>query len=446
MDESYFKERLSAYFDRSLPPDEMAMMDKYVRESAEARRILEEYRKLEELVEKHGELAGDDYWEKSAERIDQAIEQADSARITEVRPGLWRGWLWKAIPVAASLILLTFIGLHRADIFQLPVSHGPEEEPAVQAPKQTLPGPGDEAGIGSDQADEAVEEAEVADSGRALIEMPSPVQEVGEIAEQIEPDQKPKVSISTPAPTESEETSQPEEGAQAIEPATVSKPDLPDMVDSYGVTKHEPDTSRRGAEKKDVSSDRLRRQPGIVDTEEDQDANYVKDRSKGAEDTPPQVRRSPAPSTALGEDTVGITAADVEAAEAEAGAAAEASGQPEYTPDQLDSLLTYYRPRREQLEMQLTALKFPNDAMIRSFSATKENKAAAEERRAAAEKELRRQLFKACYFIALSTLDDEEFVEVVTVLKDAVRDREDPNRELARDYLDRLDRYLESHD
>ena len=87
MDESYYRDKLSAYFDKRLSPEEMAMMDKYVQESEEARKILEEYRKLEQLiVEKSGLGGDDDYWESSAQRIEQAVDLVEATPVTPVRP------------------------------------------------------------------------------------------------------------------------------------------------------------------------------------------------------------------------------------------------------------------------------------------------------------------------------------------------------------------------
>ena len=50
MDESYFRERLSGYLDKSLLPEEMAAMEEYLRESEEARRILADFEKLKERL------------------------------------------------------------------------------------------------------------------------------------------------------------------------------------------------------------------------------------------------------------------------------------------------------------------------------------------------------------------------------------------------------------
>ena len=118
MDESYFKEKLSAYLDKDLSPEEMAMMDQYVQEHEEARRILEEYRKLNDLVEKHSGLGESDYWERSARRIEEAIGLEHGADVTDIRPKARTGFVWKITAVAASAALLIFIGVHQWDILE----------------------------------------------------------------------------------------------------------------------------------------------------------------------------------------------------------------------------------------------------------------------------------------------------------------------------------------
>lgn len=118
MDESYFKEKLSAYLDKDLSPEEMAMMDEYVREHEEARRILEEYKKLNDLVEKHSGLGESDYWEHSARKIEEAIGLEGDSTVTDIRPQKRTGFVWKITAVAASAALLIFIGVHQWEILK----------------------------------------------------------------------------------------------------------------------------------------------------------------------------------------------------------------------------------------------------------------------------------------------------------------------------------------
>jgi len=131
MVESYFKDRLSGYLDKSLPPEEMAVMDEYVKKSEEARRILAEFRKLDEFVREHSDLGGEDYWERQAQKVEQAIGLEASPKATDIRPRRSRNRFWRGIAVAASVGFLAFIGLHQSDIFDYQERVRPIPAPSV---------------------------------------------------------------------------------------------------------------------------------------------------------------------------------------------------------------------------------------------------------------------------------------------------------------------------
>ncbi len=118
MDHSYFKDRISAYHDRDLPPYELQVVEEHLKECAECQALLAEFEKLDRMVAEKSELADDDYWEQSAQKIEKALGIEEKTKVVDVRPKSWSGLGWKIAAVAASLAVITFIGLHKGDILK----------------------------------------------------------------------------------------------------------------------------------------------------------------------------------------------------------------------------------------------------------------------------------------------------------------------------------------
>jgi len=118
MDHSYFRDKVSAYADNELPLDERRVIDEHLAECPECRALLKQIESLSRLAESHRDLAGDDVFEAMACRIDMALGVED-APVTSISGGKWRGLGWKLAAVAASLAVLTFIGLHTDEIGQI---------------------------------------------------------------------------------------------------------------------------------------------------------------------------------------------------------------------------------------------------------------------------------------------------------------------------------------
>ena len=117
MEHSYFKDRISAFHDNELKHEEERMIAEHLETCSECQQLLEKLRKFDGMVEKHSGLADDEYWEKSARKIEAAIGgESVETEVTEVEPSSWKGLGWKLAGVAASLAVIAFIALYEGEI------------------------------------------------------------------------------------------------------------------------------------------------------------------------------------------------------------------------------------------------------------------------------------------------------------------------------------------
>jgi hypothetical protein len=132
MDHSYFQSRLSAFADGELPADEQAQVGEHLEACSECRRRLDELRRLEELTERQSELPDDEYWERAALKIEAKLETqvTEVSNKTDLRPvraksgsSLW----WKLPAIAASILVVGYIGLHEDEILKDDVIVLPQE-------------------------------------------------------------------------------------------------------------------------------------------------------------------------------------------------------------------------------------------------------------------------------------------------------------------------------
>ncbi len=145
MEHSYFKDRISAYHDRELKHEEERLIREHLEQCAECRQFLAEFEKLDRMVEKHSQLAGDEYWEESARRIEAAIgpETSTTTEVTSISPYSWKNLGWKLAAVAASVAALAFIAFHEGDLsreIRQKVGLEPSgEKKAIIAPAEKTP-------------------------------------------------------------------------------------------------------------------------------------------------------------------------------------------------------------------------------------------------------------------------------------------------------------------
>ncbi len=130
MEHSFYRDKLSAFHDGQLTAEEQRMLQEHIDSCPECRKALEEYERLDALIDRHADLDDSDYWEKSARKIEKQLGFETTTEVTDVRRS-WKGLGWKIAAVAASVAVLTFIGLHQDELYQ---SATPEAPARMKAP------------------------------------------------------------------------------------------------------------------------------------------------------------------------------------------------------------------------------------------------------------------------------------------------------------------------
>jgi len=133
MDHSYFRDRVSAYLDHGLPPLEQKAVGEHLGECEECRKLMAELQRVDRLVETYSQLDGDQYWEKSAQKIEKRLGIAET-EVTDVSEKRGWGLGWKWATAAASVAVLVIVGLHQSDILRqkVIVPEAPPTEPTLQ--------------------------------------------------------------------------------------------------------------------------------------------------------------------------------------------------------------------------------------------------------------------------------------------------------------------------
>ncbi|MFH1373264.1 MAG: zf-HC2 domain-containing protein [bacterium] len=118
MDHSYYRDRISAYADGELSPMEKEAVRRHLDECEQCRQLLGEIERLDQLVADKASLPDGDYWEQSAQAIEQRLDTLAETKITDVSRFRWTGMTGKIVAVAASVAVLAFIGLYQSDILK----------------------------------------------------------------------------------------------------------------------------------------------------------------------------------------------------------------------------------------------------------------------------------------------------------------------------------------
>ncbi|MBD3402008.1 hypothetical protein GF420_03860 [candidate division GN15 bacterium] len=378
MDDSYFRDRISGYFDKNLPPDEYQLVDDYLRNSEEGRQLLEELGRLDEFVQREQELTGaEDFWEQQAQKIEAKLGFASTEpdNVERLPRRSSRGMVWKLTAAAASIAVLIFIGVHQSDIF------GPEDIPRdadrpLGAQSEAMPPRQNELERATEgAATGAIDTARAKTAPDEIIEKELPADDRDELLETRIPD----VDETSPTgrqldlPPDADEEPAPEEPIRMAEPA-----------------KPVPPPSRQAA-------------PGAAArTEEIPLGDTAVEKHEEFE----QMRRDVLPSQM------------------------EAAG------DQTE--LAHYRAERSRL---MALLNGGGDSIGLVGETTPAMKSLTAERRAepiATVADVRGELLEACYRIASLTPDSTERAAMVTQIRGMATDSTSSVQKLARGYLDKL--------
>jgi len=86
MDHSYYRDKISAYVDNELSPQEREIIQQHISECQECRNLLAELEKLDRFVQQRSQFAGEEYWERSAQKIEQRLGFAGETKVTDITP------------------------------------------------------------------------------------------------------------------------------------------------------------------------------------------------------------------------------------------------------------------------------------------------------------------------------------------------------------------------
>lgn len=114
------------------------MVEAYLERSEEARRIVAQLEALKQLSDESVLNPKADYWEKSAARIETAIGNSARSEIEPVKRSAWSEWGWKAVSLAASVVMLTYVGFHSGEIFEQ-LRERPQTENLIQEKARSDP-------------------------------------------------------------------------------------------------------------------------------------------------------------------------------------------------------------------------------------------------------------------------------------------------------------------
>ncbi|MCH9025067.1 MAG: zf-HC2 domain-containing protein, partial [candidate division Zixibacteria bacterium] len=110
MEHSYYKDKLSAYFDSALEVQEMELLRRHLEGCAECRELLEKLSSLSQKIEELSGLNENEYFDSLAAKIDNRIAVTDSKVVELPRKEFHRfGFGWKIGAVAASFMLIATV-------------------------------------------------------------------------------------------------------------------------------------------------------------------------------------------------------------------------------------------------------------------------------------------------------------------------------------------------
>jgi len=120
MDHSYYRDKISAYFDGALEAQERELIRRHLEDCYECQSLLKRLTRLKEVIDEKSGLGGDEYFEKLAQKIESRIA-TPREKVVDVSHFRWKSFWWKVSAAAASVLLVGTIGYYQfRDDSQLP--------------------------------------------------------------------------------------------------------------------------------------------------------------------------------------------------------------------------------------------------------------------------------------------------------------------------------------
>jgi anti-sigma factor RsiW len=139
---------ISQYLDGALPPLEKAALEERLAGDAEARAILEEYRKLNTALKTTLPAAPQIAWDRLAEQIHRNLE-AEATPVRHFRL-LSIGWTGR-MAIAAALLFVISVAIHF-----VPRNESPTSNPRMNPGIAMISGPAVESSVGATIADVSI--------------------------------------------------------------------------------------------------------------------------------------------------------------------------------------------------------------------------------------------------------------------------------------------------
>ena len=358
------------------------MLGEHIASCPECQKLLAELERLDQVVADRIELGGSkDYWERSAQKIEERLGFVEKTEITPIAKPSWdKSLVWKLSAVAASAAVLVFIGINKDDIFKRGITE-PEQKQEIR--QNVVPDSIAEQPLST--------ESTVGQKESRAKQQPTAETSTEKVQEKIAPAEQ--LSSKQTAPVLDEVRSE-------LKKVDVAEDDL--SVDAISVQEES----------------RTRKERLVAPSTSTPTADSESPVSK------PSVLSAPA----LQREMQDMAASTVEAESAVA---------------QTENELTRWRQLRDSLSLALEAPKqsMAEKYGITGFQKSEKSKkaaAASSLRSADARVETEKQYIEACYQIALLTEDAEEYQSAKQSLEKIAGEVGSTNATFAGEYLTRL--------
>jgi hypothetical protein len=410
MDHSYYRDKISAYVDNELSPQEREVVQQHLDECEECRNLLAELEKLDRFVQQRSQLAGEEYWEQSAQKIEQRLGFTGETKVTDITPSRWKGLVPKLAAVVASIAVLGFIALYERDISR---QISPPAMKATEAPQIELdmkPPPAVEKDFSEMSAPKEIE----ADAAPVSVEEPAKKREQAKLGAD-KADVSIKPDAITPTDERKAEVRETVADKAEIPPVQETVNEMPRKVEGVVAGQSGQVTGTLGTGKLDYYS------KGTETVSVVREEELVISADELSRPTKPEVSKESRESFKLQSPVAVSMAKSVSAVDSDL-------VLPE---DWLqDGSLEQWRHRRDSLQTLYAELTSPHRALSEAKSRQREGQPSIEE--------VEGQLLYSYYQIARFTQDEKERAAVVSYLTDYAQKAESRYKDLALSYLEEL--------